>query len=236
MVPHLGADGEVLGICVLSQDVSEQKRIEEAWRRSEHRFRDFAEASGDWFWETDLDQRFTYVSPRGDPSQSLFQDRELIGRSRTTVHAEFGIDDAVVPLIQSSMDRGEAFRDVELCLTALNEPAQWLQLSGQPVLDDSGKISSYRGVAVDITARKRAEEALRESEERYRRLAQLLPDAVRVVTDDRVVFANVAAAELLGVRSPEELFGFAGQFFLDPADQDVIDDRMARVCRGETVP
>ena len=120
-----------------------------------NRFRDFAEASGDWFWETDLDQRFTYVSPRGDPSQSLFQDRDLIGNSRSMVHAEFGVDDTVVPRIQSSMDRGHPFRDVELCLTAPDKPAQWLQLSGQPVLDDFGKIASYRGVAVDITARKR---------------------------------------------------------------------------------
>ena len=201
-----------------------------------NRFRDFAEASGDWFWETDLDQRFTYVSPRGDPSQSLFQDRDLIGNSRSMVHAEFGVDDTVVPRIQSSMDRGHPFRDVELCLTAPDKPAQWLQLSGQPVLDDFGKIASYRGVAVDITARKRAEEALRESEERYRRLAQLLPDAVRVVINDRVVFANVAAAKLLGVESPKRLSDFPSRYFLDPSDQAVLNARTARVDRGETVP
>ncbi len=105
-----------------------------------------------------------------------------------------------------------------------------------PSFDGDGAVRRVSIVTIDISEEKRREKALRESEERYRRLAQLLPDAVRVVTDDKIVFANAAAAQLLGVGSPEQLSGFPGQFFLDPADQDVTNDRMARVDRGENVP
>ena len=100
--------------------------------------------------------------------------------------------------------------------------------------DDGVRVVSI--VTIDISEEKRREKALSESEERYRNLAQLLPDAVRVVTADKLVFANAAAAELLGIGSPEQPTGFPGRYFLDPADLDVTIDRMARVDRGENVP
>jgi PAS domain S-box-containing protein len=236
MIPHFGSDGEVLGICLLIRDISEQKRIEEALRWSEQRFRDFAEASSDWFWETDLEQRFTYLSSIRDPVSARARDRNLIGKARAQVHDKFGVDESVVPRIQAFMDRAESFRGVEVRITRGGFPVEWLQLSGQPVFDETGELQCYRGMAIDITERKRANEALRESEGRYRSLAQLLPDAVRVMTGDRVVFANAAAADLLSAESPEKLVGLPTGSFIDSDDQKELLDRVARVERGESVP
>ena len=105
-----------------------------------------------------------------------------------------------------------------------------------PSFNRDGGVRGVSIVTIDISEEKRREKALSESEERYRNLAQLLPDAVRVVTDGKIVFANAAASGLLGVESPEHLSGFPGQYFLDPADREVTSDRMARVDRGENIP
>jgi PAS domain S-box-containing protein len=74
--------------------------------------------------------------------------------------------------------------------------------------DAQGEIQHIRGYLFDNTAAKRAEQALREAEARYRGLIEFLPDAV-VVSDaeERIVFANPAAGRLIGASGPETLVG-----------------------------
>jgi len=72
---------------------------------------------------------------------------------------------------------------------------------------------------IDITARREAEKAQRESEERYRQLAELLPDGILVHTDDRIVFANPSLAAILGADSPDDLIGTSAMEIVAPEDR-----------------
>jgi hypothetical protein len=74
-----------------------------------------------------------------------------------------------------------------------------------PLHDEAGKLRGCLGVLVDITERKRAEEALRESEEKYRRIVETANEGIWALdADARITFVNRRMAEMLGY-SPEEL-------------------------------
>lgn len=105
----------------------------------------------------------------------------------------------------------------------------WFHDEGALVRDMDGKPLYRQGVAFDITDRKLAEEALRQSEERYRTLVELSPDAIAVLVDDRMAFANRAAAALLGVAAPEELVGREALELVHPDSRELARDRLRQV-------
>lgn len=84
----------------------------------------------------------------------------------------------------------------------------------------------------DITARMEAEESLRESEERYRALVENLPSGILVVQDDRYVFSNPQAAELLGYSHPDLVKGLAFEDTIAEPYKDVIRERKSQVLSG----
>jgi PAS domain S-box-containing protein len=99
--------------------------------------------------------------------------------------------------------------------------------------------SLYASVLIhiyDITDRKQMEAALRESENRYRQLTEMMPDAVVVGQDGKNVYANSAAARLLRASSPEELVGLNVLSTIDPAQHEFARQQMQRVLAGEKLP
>jgi PAS domain S-box-containing protein len=82
--------------------------------------------------------------------------------------------------------------------------------------------------ALDITARKRAEEGLRQSEESYRQLVEQSPDAMLVHRQGAIIFANYACAELFGASSPGELLGKQHLDFVHPDDREAVKQRIQK--------
>jgi PAS domain S-box-containing protein len=81
--------------------------------------------------------------------------------------------------------------------------------------------------------RRRSDEALRQSEERYRRLVDLSPDAVLIVQDWKVTFVNPAGVRLLGAENESDILGRPAFDFVHPDDQPSVMARMTEVIRGE---
>jgi two-component system cell cycle sensor histidine kinase/response regulator CckA len=94
----------------------------------------------------------------------------------------------------------------------------------------------YEQAQREIAERKRAIEALRESEERYRRLVELSFDAVVIHREGKIVYINAAGAELLGASSPEELFGKLILDFVHPDYLEMAKARMLQTTEGGVAP
>ncbi|HTY67140.1 MAG TPA: cache domain-containing protein [Alphaproteobacteria bacterium] len=118
--------------------------------RSEARFRDFAEAASDWYWETDGDLRFSYVSRAGH-GHTGFPVHDALGRSlRDLMITQPG--DLTVGQLEDDIAAQRLFREF---LCQVRTPAgriAHLNLSGMPRFDARGNFVGYRGVARDITA------------------------------------------------------------------------------------
>jgi len=86
----------------------------------------------------------------------------------------------------------------------------WIQLNAIAIVDDHGEPLHFDGFVHDIAERKQAEQALRESEERYQRLVELSPDAIFVHTDGCISFINSSGVRMIG--APGNAAG-TGTFF-----------------------
>ena len=129
---------------------------------SEGRVRDFAEAASDWFYETDGDLLFTYVSDRIEATIGMSAN-EIVGRSFADVAARWPSEDWA-PIIRA-VAAGEAFRSVEVSpAPQMGEAPLHLEVSGTPRRGADGTFLGYRGTGKDVSAVVEARGRLRERE------------------------------------------------------------------------
>ncbi len=105
---------------------------------------------------------------------------------------------------------------------------RYYAIHAYPLHDEDGELTQIIEYTVDITERKRAEHALRESEERYRRLVELSPEAMLVHSEGKIVYVNPAALKLFGA-DPEEGLGKSIFEYIHPDYHEIIAGRVKRL-------
>lgn len=165
-----GNIGHSLAVIV---DVTERKRAERALMASEEKFRDFAAAGADWFWQTDAGGRFCWFSASVEQRVGVPVHR-LLGRTREEIGLMPGGSSSATA--QPDLCSPRPFRDAELRFEVSDGDRSrtlWIRSSGVPIVDGRGVFQGYRGSSTDITA-------LKNAEFEHQRLQQQLVQASRL--------------------------------------------------------
>ena len=102
---------------------------------------------------------------------------------------------------------GGAFAEEEYRLITKEGHLRWAAASWGPILDDNGRQVGVQGSERDISERKRAEDALRETEERFHTLFENAGDAILITQNDRIIECNARALEVFGCPARDQILG-----------------------------
>jgi len=144
----------------LAQDISRREAVEAQLRDSEQRFRDFGETASDWFWETDQEHRFTYISDR-IADFDLHGIEVMLGRRRGESPTDTVADAEKWRHYQAMLETHKPFRDFIYRSSRRDSSPVYISVSGMPLFDREGRFLGYRGVSRDVTAGVLADQALR---------------------------------------------------------------------------
>jgi len=221
-------DKWIMGIVASAIGMEEERRrMDQALRANEQKFRALVETTSDWIWEVDRNGVYTYASPRVT---------SLLGYAPEEVLGKTPFDLMPPDEVQRVRGRFEAvvadrspFANLENVNVHKSGRQVVLETSGVPVVDGKGQWIGYRGIDRDITARKRAEEALRESERNLAITFNSIGDAV-IATDSQgcIVRMNRVAEQLTGWPLKEakgrplgEVFQIVNQHTRQPVENPV---------------
>jgi PAS domain S-box-containing protein/putative nucleotidyltransferase with HDIG domain len=216
------------------RDVTERKRAEAAIKDSEERyrtlqanipvgvFRSSAEAGGYLISANPaLAKMFGYAGP-----EKMYETRV----------ADLYLNPADRKEFIAAVSSAGAVADYEAQFTRRDGSVFWGSLSARAVRGSNGELAFFDGILEDITSRKATEDALAESEEKYRTLVEHATDGVVIVQDGRFTFVNAAMAEIVGYDEPEELLGNEFMPYIAPEFKEMVGEKHRNTMAGVGTP
>jgi PAS domain S-box-containing protein len=200
-------NGEIEFIYGIGIDITEHKRSEQALKESEERYRILAENARDVIWILDLDLKYLYMSPsikrlRGYSAEEVMKQSldqiltpESYRRAMEIFHKELGLER------MEQIHGPDWSRTIEIEMFCRDGSTVWTEVIINLLYDKEGTLTSFMGITRDITKRRQAEEALRQSEERFRIMAEVSPEIFWMATPgwEKVIYVSPAFERIIGM-------------------------------------
>ncbi|WDI30618.1 response regulator [Hyphococcus flavus] len=191
-LPQYNADGNFMGYVGWSRDITAQATAEALLKKSEERYKDFAESAGDWAWEVDADLRYTFISEKaqqvtgGDHSRFIGEAMSFSGN---------GVSEDDWGKLKQTIENREPVQQFISSVNLNGGDPVWIERSARPIFDEQGIFSGYRGVARDVSKRVNAQrtavEARQELEEINAHLEETIEERTAAIAEKSQLMEEV---------------------------------------------
>jgi PAS domain S-box-containing protein len=231
--PNINSRGELIGLRGVVLDISKQKGIEAGLRESEQKYRTLIN-------HIKLGVVRTTIGDDGRFLEFNKAMEEISGYSREEL-----LSMKVISIYANPLDRKEFFQDIFHTEQTIYREVKLKRKDGSeiiasliltPVKDNGGNILYLDGILEDITERKRAEQILKESENKFRILAEQSSNMIFINTGSRIIYVNNRCEEVLGY-SKEEYYApdFSFINIVAPESREMVISNFSKRKQGEDI-
>ncbi|MFC2056460.1 PAS domain S-box protein [Chloroflexota bacterium] len=213
---------------------AEYKQAEEKLRESEEKFRTFVETASDLMNFTDKDGKYTYVNNAMVRTLG-YSEEELLGMNITQLLTKESLNVDFGSNWNEFLVNGEI--SLETIFLAKDGKEAYCEIKAVAVYDSNGNHIGSRAVHRDITERKKAEAALKRSEQNFRNSLDDSPFGIRIVdADGKLLYANQAILDIYGYSSVEEMKAIPTKQRYTPESYTKHQERAEKRKRGKPIP
>jgi diguanylate cyclase (GGDEF)-like protein/PAS domain S-box-containing protein len=209
----------------------DRKQADEALRRREREFKALVENAPDFIARFDRELRHVYANPAVQRVLGMPAD-EIIGRS----HPELGVPEELYSIWQPALRAVFETGGESAIEFATPKADRYFQCRLVPEFAEDGSIETVLATARDITEHKSAEEALRESESKFRDLVENISEVIYAQDQDGIITYVSPIVEQLGGYSPQEVVGRPFVDFIHPDDLPALIESFQRTVAGNPEP
>lgn len=219
-------------VIVNSRDITERKRAEAMLQNSQERLRQALRASGTGLWDWNTETNDVVFSEEWI-RQLGYESAEISNSFETWTRLLHPKDrEAALAYTRNYVSNREGDYRQEFRLKHKDGEYRWIEARASFVTEADGRRIRLLGSHTDITNRKRMEEALRESEERYRMLFELSPCGAFVSCEERTVYINHTGAVLMGAKDAQEILDRPTFEFIHPDYHQEVRENVKRLLSG----
>jgi diguanylate cyclase (GGDEF)-like protein/PAS domain S-box-containing protein len=236
--PQINTEGQVLGTLAMYVDITERKQAEQALEESEKHYRLITENATDLIWTTDMSLRYTYISPSVQRLRGYTVEEAITHKVEEDL-CPSSLDLAMRVLAEELAKESSGkkapyrWRTLELEHFCKVGSTIWLEVTTTFLRDEDGRPVGLLGSSRDISERKSAQQALEESERRYRLIAENATDVISTMDmNQRYTYVSPSITRMRGY-SPEEIVGATVAETLTPASVEVTRRALGRALAAE---
>jgi PAS domain S-box-containing protein len=206
-IPMRDKNNHITGLIGISRDITDRKFIEESLFKSEEKFRNIFENAQEGIFQTNIDGSYRSVNPALAKLYGFESPEELISSRKDIAQEAYSDSCERANFIRMMEEKGnsKSYKDE---IIRKDGKKIWFYEDARAMKDENGNIQYFEGFVVDITNRKKAEETLRKSEEKYRVLVDNAFEGIIIINlEGNILFANHSIIKTFEYESLEEIVG-----------------------------